>query len=263
MPINRRMKSVLMWLFHTYLPVFPAPRKEGRKERKREREGGRKEEEKKKPREKNYWQENSVIIAINIRENQIRDKILSQLLRFYNLYVTKSTLKLIFILYFLIFSVILAFVSVFKVMLSLLPPSVTENSVYSFGEHGIAKFLISLAALGLIFLLLLFCLESTFWSLKNFFFHKIVFAVYKIFRKRKKVSNIPLDTTQRKFSVRPEHIKLLIHISVFDKEKIIQLYQDLPGTNLNHRSFILVWISGSKLWMLCQEENNTFKQFLL
>uniref|UniRef100_A0A8D0TN67 ABC transporter domain-containing protein n=1 Tax=Sus scrofa TaxID=9823 RepID=A0A8D0TN67_PIG len=132
---------------------------------------------------------------------------------FYNLYVTKSTLKLIFILYFLIFSVILAFVSVFKVMLSLLPPSVTENSVYSFGEHGIAKFLISLAALGLIFLLLLFCLESTFWSLKNFFFHKIVFAVYKIFRKRKKVSNIPLDTTQRKFSVRPEHIKLLIHIS--------------------------------------------------
>ncbi|XP_047638714.1 phospholipid-transporting ATPase ABCA3-like [Phacochoerus africanus] len=64
----------------------------------------------------------------------------------------------------------------------------TENSVYSFGEHGIAKFLISLAALGLIFLLLLFCLESTFWSLKNFFFHKIVFAVYKIFRKRKKAT---------------------------------------------------------------------------
>uniref|UniRef100_A0A8D1A2R6 ABC transporter domain-containing protein n=1 Tax=Sus scrofa TaxID=9823 RepID=A0A8D1A2R6_PIG len=186
----------------------------------------------------NYF---STVFTINIRENQIRDKILSQLLSFYNLYVTKSTLKLIFILYFLIFSVILAFVSVFKVMLSLLPPSVTENSVYSFGEHGIAKFLISLAALGLIFLLLLFCLESTFWSLKNFFFHKIVFAVYKIFRKRKKVSNIPLDTTQRKFSVRPEHIKLLIHISVFDKEKIIQLYQDLPGTNLNHRSFILIY----------------------
>uniref|UniRef100_A0A8D1A529 ABC transporter domain-containing protein n=1 Tax=Sus scrofa TaxID=9823 RepID=A0A8D1A529_PIG len=76
--------------------------------------------------------------------------------------------------------------------------------------------------------------------LKNFFFHKIVFAVYKIFRKRKKVSNIPLDTTQRKFSVRPEHIKLLIHISVFDKEKIIQLYQDLPGTNLNHRNVSLL-----------------------
>uniref|UniRef100_A0A8C3VQ59 ABC transporter domain-containing protein n=1 Tax=Catagonus wagneri TaxID=51154 RepID=A0A8C3VQ59_9CETA len=70
--------------------------------------------------------------------------------------------------------------------LSLLPPSVTENNVYGFGEHGIAKFLISLAVLGLIFLLLLFCLESTLWNLKNFVFHKIVFTVYKIFRKSKK-----------------------------------------------------------------------------
>uniref|UniRef100_A0A8C3VVV7 ABC transporter domain-containing protein n=1 Tax=Catagonus wagneri TaxID=51154 RepID=A0A8C3VVV7_9CETA len=119
-----------------------------------------------------------------------------QLLIFYILYVTKSTLKLTLILYFVTFSVILAFVSVFKVRLSLLPPSVTENNVYGFGEHGIAKFLISLAVLGLIFLLLLFCLESTLWNLKNFVFHKIVFTVYKIFRKSKKVSNIPLDTTQ-------------------------------------------------------------------
>uniref|UniRef100_A0A287AXQ3 ATP binding cassette subfamily A member 16 n=1 Tax=Sus scrofa TaxID=9823 RepID=A0A287AXQ3_PIG len=188
---------------------------------------------------------NSVIITINIRENQIRDKILSQLLSFYNLYVTKSTLKLIFILYFLIFSVILAFVSVFKVMLSLLPPSVTENSVYSFGEHGIAKFLISLAALGLIFLLLLFCLESTFWSLKNFFFHKIVFAVYKIFRKRKKVSNIPLDTTQRKFSVRPEHIKLLIHISIYFKCPVVMAVRNVSLLVQKYECFGLLGLNGA------------------
>uniref|UniRef100_A0A8C3VUR2 ABC transporter domain-containing protein n=1 Tax=Catagonus wagneri TaxID=51154 RepID=A0A8C3VUR2_9CETA len=66
---------------------------------------------------------------------------------------------------------------------------------FSFLDFNI-YFLISLAVLGLIFLLLLFCLESTLWNLKNFVFHKIVFTVYKIFRKSKKVSNIPLDTTQ-------------------------------------------------------------------
>uniref|UniRef100_G3N2H7 ATP binding cassette subfamily A member 16 n=1 Tax=Bos taurus TaxID=9913 RepID=G3N2H7_BOVIN len=75
---------------------------------------------------------------------------------------------------------------VFKVRLSLLSPLVKKNNVYSFGEHGIANFLISSAALGLIFLLLLFCLESTFWNLKNFVFHKIVFNVYKIFMNGKK-----------------------------------------------------------------------------
>uniref|UniRef100_A0A4W2C9L5 ABC transporter domain-containing protein n=1 Tax=Bos indicus x Bos taurus TaxID=30522 RepID=A0A4W2C9L5_BOBOX len=73
--------------------------------------------------------------------------------------------------------------------LSLLSPLVKKNNVYSFGEHGIANFLISSAALGLIFLLLLFCLESTFWNLKNFVFHKIVFNVYKIFMNGKKVSS--------------------------------------------------------------------------
>uniref|UniRef100_A0A4W2DW59 ABC transporter domain-containing protein n=1 Tax=Bos indicus x Bos taurus TaxID=30522 RepID=A0A4W2DW59_BOBOX len=77
-------------------------------------------------------------------------------------------------------------VFIFKVRLSLLSPLVKKNNVYSFGEHGIANFLISSAALGLIFLLLLFCLESTFWNLKNFVFHKIVFNVYKIFMNGKK-----------------------------------------------------------------------------
>ncbi|XP_072798874.1 phospholipid-transporting ATPase ABCA3-like isoform X1 [Vicugna pacos] len=63
-----------------------------------------------------------------------------------------------------------------------------ENNIYGFGEHGIGKFLISLAALGLIYLLLFLCLESTFWSLKNFVYHKIVFNVYEIFRKCKKAT---------------------------------------------------------------------------
>uniref|UniRef100_A0A8W4FGX7 ATP binding cassette subfamily A member 16 n=1 Tax=Sus scrofa TaxID=9823 RepID=A0A8W4FGX7_PIG len=160
---------------------------------------------------------------------------------FYNLYVTKSTLKLIFILYFLIFSVILAFVSVFKVMLSLLPPSVTENSVYSFGEHGIAKFLISLAALGLIFLLLLFCLESTFWSLKNFFFHKIVFAVYKIFRKRKKVSNIPLDTTQRKFI----HCGAFLFSQIYFKCPVVMAVRNVSLLVQKYECFGLLGLNGA------------------
>uniref|UniRef100_A0A8C3VUA5 ABC transporter domain-containing protein n=1 Tax=Catagonus wagneri TaxID=51154 RepID=A0A8C3VUA5_9CETA len=113
------------------------------------------------------------------------------------------------------------------IRLSLLPPSVTENNVYGFGEHGIAKFLISLAVLGLIFLLLLFCLESTLWNLKNFVFHKIVFTVYKIFRKSKKVSNIPLDTTQSKFTVRLEHtnLPLLYTVALFS---LSQIYYKCP-----------------------------------
>ncbi|XP_055264789.1 phospholipid-transporting ATPase ABCA3-like [Moschus berezovskii] len=67
--------------------------------------------------------------------------------------------------------------------------SFKKNNVYSFGEHGIANFLVSSAVLGLIFLLLLFCLESTFWNLRNFVFHKIVFNVYKIFMNDKKATD--------------------------------------------------------------------------
>uniref|UniRef100_A0A8D2E2A2 ABC transporter domain-containing protein n=1 Tax=Sciurus vulgaris TaxID=55149 RepID=A0A8D2E2A2_SCIVU len=80
-----------------------------------------------------------------------------------------SNLKIIFIIYFLLFGIILFFVLVFKVRLSFLSSSVTQNNIYSFGEHGIAKFLVTLAAMGLIFLLLLFSLETAFWSLKNFY----------------------------------------------------------------------------------------------
>ncbi|XP_019607231.2 phospholipid-transporting ATPase ABCA3 isoform X1 [Rhinolophus sinicus] len=63
-----------------------------------------------------------------------------------------------------------------------------ENNIYSFGEHGIAKFLIALAALGLFYLLLLFFLETAFWRLKNFVFQKIIFNVYNIFVKGKKAT---------------------------------------------------------------------------
>ncbi|XP_054570373.1 phospholipid-transporting ATPase ABCA3-like isoform X2 [Eptesicus fuscus] len=62
----------------------------------------------------------------------------------------------------------------------------TKNNIYSFGNQGIAKFLISLAVLGLFYLLLLFCLETTSWRLKNFLFQKIVSKVYNIFMKGKK-----------------------------------------------------------------------------
>nr|XP_025839579.1 ATP-binding cassette sub-family A member 3-like [Vulpes vulpes] len=61
-----------------------------------------------------------------------------------------------------------------------------ENSVYNFGKHGIAKFLIALAILGLFYLLLLLCLETTSWSLENFVFHKIISNVHNIFTKGKK-----------------------------------------------------------------------------
>ncbi|XP_032957644.1 ATP-binding cassette sub-family A member 3 [Rhinolophus ferrumequinum] len=63
-----------------------------------------------------------------------------------------------------------------------------ENNIYSFGERGIAKFLITLAALGLFYLLLLFFLETAFWRLKIFVFQKIIFNVYNIFVKGKKAT---------------------------------------------------------------------------
>uniref|UniRef100_A0A8D2HGE2 ABC transporter domain-containing protein n=1 Tax=Urocitellus parryii TaxID=9999 RepID=A0A8D2HGE2_UROPR len=61
------------------------------------------------------------------------------------------------------------------------------NSIYSFGEHGIAKFLITLAVMGLVFLLLLFSLETAFWSLKNFVFHNIIFNFFGVFTRLKTI----------------------------------------------------------------------------
>ncbi|XP_004398889.1 PREDICTED: ATP-binding cassette sub-family A member 3-like [Odobenus rosmarus divergens] len=61
-----------------------------------------------------------------------------------------------------------------------------ENSVYNFGTHGIAKFLIALAVLGLFYLLLLLCLETTSWSLQNFLSHKILSNVHNLLIKGRK-----------------------------------------------------------------------------
>nr|KAF6440961.1 hypothetical protein HJG63_012196 [Rousettus aegyptiacus] len=64
----------------------------------------------------------------------------------------------------------------------------TENNIYSFGELGIAQFLVASAALGLFYLLLLLCLDTAFWRLKNFVFQKIVSNVYNMFVKGKKAT---------------------------------------------------------------------------
>ncbi|CAH6793032.1 Abca16 [Phodopus roborovskii] len=67
----------------------------------------------------------------------------------------------------------------------------TQNNVYGFGEHGIGKFLITLAAMGLVFLLLLLSLETVSWNLKNFVFRNIIFYFYNKIRKSRQavVSN--------------------------------------------------------------------------
>ncbi|XP_037363349.1 phospholipid-transporting ATPase ABCA3-like isoform X5 [Talpa occidentalis] len=62
---------------------------------------------------------------------------------------------------------------------------VINNSVYGFEENGIAKFLITLAAMGFFYLLLLLFLETAFWSLKNFFFQKIISKAYNMYLKSK------------------------------------------------------------------------------
>ncbi|XP_037363345.1 phospholipid-transporting ATPase ABCA3-like isoform X2 [Talpa occidentalis] len=63
--------------------------------------------------------------------------------------------------------------------------TVINNSVYGFEENGIAKFLITLAAMGFFYLLLLLFLETAFWSLKNFFFQKIISKAYNMYLKSK------------------------------------------------------------------------------
>uniref|UniRef100_A0A5F9C9C6 ABC transporter domain-containing protein n=1 Tax=Oryctolagus cuniculus TaxID=9986 RepID=A0A5F9C9C6_RABIT len=82
-----------------------------------------------------------------------------------------------------------------------LSSSVVQNNVYSFGEHGIAKFLITLAVMGLLFLLLLLSLETALWSLKNFIFHNIVSNVYKKIMKRKVYFKCPAVQAVRNISL--------------------------------------------------------------
>ncbi|EGW06383.1 ATP-binding cassette sub-family A member 3 [Cricetulus griseus] len=63
----------------------------------------------------------------------------------------------------------------------------TQNNVYGFGEHGIGTFLITLAAMGLVFLLLLLSLEMVSWNLKNFVFRNIIFYFYNKIRDSRQI----------------------------------------------------------------------------
>ncbi|XP_005351233.2 ATP-binding cassette sub-family A member 3-like [Microtus ochrogaster] len=75
------------------------------------------------------------------------------------------------------------FSTIFSIVIStLLKFYDTQNNVYGFGEHGIGKFLVMLAAMGLVFLLLLLCLEAVSWNLKNLVFRNILFYFYNKFR---------------------------------------------------------------------------------
>ncbi|KAM6155211.1 phospholipid-transporting ATPase ABCA3-like [Rhynchocyon petersi] len=63
---------------------------------------------------------------------------------------------------------------------------VTNSNLYSFEEHGIAKFLVTLAVMGFFFLLLILYLDSSFQNLKVIVFHKIIPKVSQIFMKANK-----------------------------------------------------------------------------
>uniref|UniRef100_A0A8B7TJB5 ATP-binding cassette sub-family A member 3-like n=1 Tax=Castor canadensis TaxID=51338 RepID=A0A8B7TJB5_CASCN len=89
---------------------------------------------------------------------------------------------------------------------------IIQNSIYSFGERGIGKFLIALAAMGLIFLLLLLSMETAVWSLENFVFHNIISNFYKIFIRRKPreaLSSNPRITEHEDEDIKGERNKVL------------------------------------------------------
>ncbi|XP_045141009.1 phospholipid-transporting ATPase ABCA3-like [Echinops telfairi] len=73
-----------------------------------------------------------------------------------------------------------------------------QNTVYTFEEHGIAKFLITLAVMGLFFLLLILYLESSFYNLKAFVFNKIIPNISQMFVKANKsmVSNQIIEESE-------------------------------------------------------------------
>ncbi|XP_015346125.1 phospholipid-transporting ATPase ABCA3-like [Marmota marmota marmota] len=111
---------------------------------------------------------------------------------------------------------------------------VIQNSIYSFGEHGIAKFLITLAVMGLVFLLLLFSLETAFWSLKNFVFHNIIFNFFSVFT-RLKTAVVPNQGTkeQEDEAVIKEKNKVLELLCTFQTNpvllnKVTKIYYKCP-----------------------------------
>nr|XP_040133807.1 ATP-binding cassette sub-family A member 3-like [Ictidomys tridecemlineatus] len=112
--------------------------------------------------------------------------------------------------------------------------SFIQNNIYSFGEHGIAKFLITLAVMGLVFLLLLFSLETAFWSLKNFVFHNIIFNFFSVFT-RLKTAVVPNQGTkeQEDEAVIKEKNKVLELLRTFQTNpvllnKVTKIYYKCP-----------------------------------
>ncbi|XP_029334989.1 ATP-binding cassette sub-family A member 3-like isoform X1 [Mus caroli] len=97
----------------------------------------------------------------------------------------------------------------------------TQNNVYGFGEHGIGKFLITLATMGLVFLLLLLSLESVSCSLKSFVFRNVIFYFYNKLRKGRNAT----PSNQRTKEDEDEDIKR-------EKGKVFTLLLRLQNTPL-------------------------------
>ncbi|XP_069425894.1 phospholipid-transporting ATPase ABCA3-like [Ovis canadensis] len=57
--------------------------------------------------------------------------------------------------------------------------AVTERSIYTLERDAVGRYLIAMAVTGLLFLLLIFLLETTLWKLKTFVFRYILFGIFK------------------------------------------------------------------------------------
>uniref|UniRef100_A0A4W2G791 ATP-binding cassette sub-family A member 3-like n=1 Tax=Bos indicus x Bos taurus TaxID=30522 RepID=A0A4W2G791_BOBOX len=65
--------------------------------------------------------------------------------------------------------------SIFYLLLS----SVTERSIYTLEYDAVGRYLLAMAVTGLLFLLLIFLLETTLWKVKTFVFRYILFGIFK------------------------------------------------------------------------------------
>ncbi|KAI4551506.1 hypothetical protein MJT46_017758, partial [Ovis ammon polii x Ovis aries] len=61
--------------------------------------------------------------------------------------------------------------------------AVTERSIYTLERDAVGRYLIAMAVTGLLFLLLIFLLETTLWKLKTFVFRYILFGIFKKYNK--------------------------------------------------------------------------------
>ncbi|XP_040829840.1 phospholipid-transporting ATPase ABCA3-like isoform X2 [Ochotona curzoniae] len=96
-----------------------------------------------------------------------------------------------------------------------------QNDVYNFGEHGIAKFLITLAVMGLFFLLLLLLLETVLWSLKSCIFYYIVSDVYRKIIKRKATVSNEVTEHYEDENVKNERNKALNMLQISQKAPLL------------------------------------------